>query len=403
MKEAANLSHGWSDASSHIQRELRALRDAFDAAWAVIWGPIPITREMPFVCVLFEDRDPLRARCSALGMAVPLVGNPWATCILEQDFCLAENAAHDPRLSLHASVIARNHIVAIASAAFRRGGQCWGVAEVYGTAPLRLPDDPAGVLRRAAERVADVVAASPRPSAAELAPPARDPITAAALHDLKSALAAQTLLVTSFEKELRAAASGNADTDRARLASMLESLAVLRESVAHANELARVMTLSQLAPGTRVAIDLRGLVRLALAAVPPELRARFDIEAAPEFSEAGSVSDAPGLLRAVHNLVQNAAAAIQCVPEARAIIRLRTEGENVLIEVQDEGPGVPPEILGKLFQPGTTTRAQPQGHGFGLYSARNSVEALGGSLTLYSVPQRGACFTIRLPSTVAGL
>ena len=47
-------------------------------------------------------------------------------------------------------------------------------------------------------------------------------------------------------------------------------------------------------------------------------------------------------------------------------------------------------------RPGTTTRTRAEGHGYGLYSTRRTIESLGGTLALYSVPGRGARFTIRL-------
>jgi signal transduction histidine kinase len=334
-------------------------------------------------------------------MAVPISGNPWAEAVLAEGGALSADAQHDPRLAVASDVIRHNGIVAMASAAYQHGGEVWGVCEVYSPAPLRLPADALAVLRGVAERVAAIVRATPRQTPDRAEAPATDPMTAAALHDLKSALAAQTLLIASFEKEIRAAAS-RPPAEPSRLGALLESLAVLRESVGHANELARVMTLGTMAPGARAQIDLRGVVRLALAAVAPDLRERFEVSVDEELAELGPVPDAPGLLRAVHNLVQNAALAVQRDDTARAFARVRPAGDDVLIEVEDEGAGVPAAIVDRLFEPGVTTLEHAQGHGYGLYSARRAVEAMGGTLALYSVPRRGARFTIRLPARAAG-
>jgi signal transduction histidine kinase len=391
---------GWNAALAGIRRELRDVRAAFGADWAVVWGPIPFDARAPFVSVLFEDRV---ADCAtAVGLAVPLVGNPWAQALLAEGGAVALDAQGDPRLRLHATVLQRNQITAIASGLYRRGPEVWGVVEVYGRRPLTLPAAPVAALQACARRIAAVVEHLPRRGSAMTAAPANDPMTAAALHDLKNVLAAQSLLVAGFEKELRAAAA-NPAREWSRLASMLESLAVLRESVIHANELARLMTMGTLGPGARVAIDLPGLVRLALAAIPADLRERFVVDIEPGLLGSGMVPEAPALLRALVNLVQNAALAIQRVAGARATVQVRSEGDDVLIAVEDEGPGVAPEVLERLFEPGVTTRASAEGHGYGLYSARMTVEALGGTLTLYSVPRRLARFTIRLPRERVGV
>lgn len=396
----ADEGDGWPEAEAQIQRELRALREAFDADWAVVWGPIPFDARAPFVTVLFEDRAPDRS--STLGVAVPIVGNPWAESVLAEGGAVAPDTALDPRLHLHRTVLERSQIVAIASGAFQREREVWGVVEVYGQRPLRLPADPIAPLQDAARRIAGFVEQLPRRAAQVTALPATDAMTAAALHDLKNALAAQSLLIAGFDRELRAIAA-NPARDGARMASLLDSLGVLRESVMHANDLARLMTMGTLAPGTRVAIDVAGLVRLALAAIPLDLRERFEVLVDPALVGGGVVREAPALLRALVNLVQNAALAIQRVREARATVVVRSEGGDVLIEVEDEGRGVAPEVLERLFEPGVTTRDAPEGHGFGLFSARATVEAMGGSLTLYSVPRHLARFTIRLPHERVGL
>ncbi len=391
----------WSDAATRIPFELRALRLRFGADWAVVWGPLPIASTADYASVLFEDRD--EARSSALGMAVPIVGNPWAQALFTDGGAMAEDAPTDPRLRLHDWVIRHNHVKCIASGAAIRDGIALAVVELYSQRPFTLPAEPIEEIRTVAARIAQLFPAMRTPGGGTTAAgaPVQDTLTAAALHDLKSALAAQSLLIGSFERELKAVASGA--NDPARMASMLEGLAVLRESVQHANDLTRVMTLGTLAPGSRASVDLPSLAKLSLAAIPLDLRDRFVVQTDPSVTLARPVGEAGTVLRVLVALVQNAALAIQRIEGARAFMRVRSEETSGVVEIEDEGPGIPAEIASRVFEPGVTTRDPSDGHGYSLSSARDAVTALGGSLTLYSIPRHGARFTVRLPRDIAGL
>jgi two-component system, NtrC family, sensor kinase len=68
----------------------------------------------------------------------------------------------------------------------------------------------------------------------------------------------------------------------------------------------------------------------------------------------------------------------------------------VKIAVIDNGIGIPPENLTRVFEHGFTTRKE--GHGFGLHNGALAAKQLGGSLTAYSDgPGKGAKFTLELP------
>jgi hypothetical protein len=96
----------WNDALTRIPRELRDLRTLFGADWAVVWGPLPIRPNAQLATVLFESRD--TARSSALGITVPIVGNPWAESIFADGGAFAPDASKDARLQLHDWVIRHN-------------------------------------------------------------------------------------------------------------------------------------------------------------------------------------------------------------------------------------------------------------------------------------------------------
>lgn len=110
------------------------------------------------------------------------------------------------------------------------------------------------------------------------------------------------------------------------------------------------------------------------------------------------------LLQIAVNLISNAKYA--CMEggklDHQINLRLRRNGtENVLIEVQDNGSGIAPENLTRIFSHGFTTRKE--GHGFGLHSSALAAKELKGKLSAFSEgPGLGATFTLEIPFVQAG-
>lgn len=81
-------------------------------------------------------------------------------------------------------------------------------------------------------------------------------------------------------------------------------------------------------------------------------------------------------------------------------VRLRAsdetaEARGVVVEIEDSGPGVPPELKEQIFNPFVTTKKS--GVGLGLAIVSKLVDAHGGFLKLVSEPGHGACFRVTFP------
>jgi signal transduction histidine kinase len=98
------------------------------------------------------------------------------------------------------------------------------------------------------------------------------------------------------------------------------------------------------------------------------------------------------------NLIRNAKQACDDSGSATKKMTVRVSGslDSVRVSVIDNGVGIPPENLTRIFAHGFTTK--PNGHGFGLHGAALAAREMGGSLTVHSDGGgAGAAFTLELP------
>jgi signal transduction histidine kinase len=127
---------------------------------------------------------------------------------------------------------------------------------------------------------------------------------------------------------------------------------------------------------------------------------RLDVPGVPVLARV----DAGLLKQALLNLAINAVQAMN--PEGRAepgerrgelLLRLELDssGSEARMSVIDSGPGIPEDRRGTIFRPYASTK--PGGSGLGLATTRRIVEEHGGTISLFNGPDRGTCFTIRLP------
>jgi PAS domain S-box-containing protein len=201
-------------------------------------------------------------------------------------------------------------------------------------------------------------------------------------HDFNNLLAAILLHVRLMERQPEAAA----DTVSAIGDLAEQGTEVVRELLYFARR-------ESAAPRT---IDLVELVRqqeTVLRHLVPdgvELEVELEEEAVPV------VADPVGLRRLLLNLVINARDAVE---ESGGLITVRVEhtAGRALLEVADDGEGIPPEAREHLFEPFFTLRRQGRGSGLGLAVVYSIVSAHDGDVDVRSVPGEGARFIVRLP------
>jgi len=106
------------------------------------------------------------------------------------------------------------------------------------------------------------------------------------------------------------------------------------------------------------------------------------------------VCDRHKIKRVLTNLIRNAC---EATPEGgKIVLGRRVEGDEVILEVSDNGSGVSPENQQRVWEPFFTTKGDA-GLGLGLDLCRSFVEGHGGGISCSSVPGEGATFTVRLP------
>ena len=218
----------------------------------------------------------------------------------------------------------------------------------------------------------------------ERAPSALSHVAAAVSHEVANAVGAIAGWATLAGEET---ALGNSPQHALQL--IASSARTAQEAAERLLRLARGETADPHEP-----IDVSALVSefcelLTVPAREARVRLRADVE--PGLWTLGSRAE---LFTLVWNLAKNA---IEACPAGGLVqVSLGSAGNNLLLEVSDTGPGLP-DI--EVFDTFVSTKAT--GTGLGLPLARESVEALGGDLSVHSQPDQGTTFAVRLPSLKA--
>lgn len=129
------------------------------------------------------------------------------------------------------------------------------------------------------------------------------------------------------------------------------------------------------------------------------LNANIKLAVAPADKGLDIVCDINQVKQVLLNLVQNAVQAMDGQDNSQVTIETRSDGKTVTIAVNDNGPGIKPDVLSRIFEPFFSTKVH--GSGLGLCISRQILEQQGGGLFVETTLGQGSTFKVTLP--VAGV
>jgi two-component system, NtrC family, sensor kinase len=152
-------------------------------------------------------------------------------------------------------------------------------------------------------------------------------------------------------------------------------------------------------------VRLTELVAQSLEIVPDACRQRLAIESDETLRRLGAVRIARTVLRLVlQNLIINAADAVRDAGKDKGVLRLsaeivqQDEIQQLHLQCRDDGIGIAPQNLQRVFEKGFSTKSPETNHGIGLHWCANAINALGGRIWAASEgPGRGASMHLMVP------
>jgi two-component system NtrC family sensor kinase len=190
----------------------------------------------------------------------------------------------------------------------------------------------------------------------------------------------------------------SSSVDRKDLDDCEDSLMEISRQVDRCNEIVqKLLSLARQVEPVIQEVEANDVVLSVLEIVNREAR-DFNINIVAQLDESlPPISTDPPLLRqAVLNLLVNARQAIERDGEICVSTR-RTDSEFVEIEIRDNGCGISPENLNRVFTPFFSTKPEGRGSGLGLAICRGIIERLGGEIKVESEFGKFTAFTVKLP------
>jgi signal transduction histidine kinase len=225
-------------------------------------------------------------------------------------------------------------------------------------------------------------------------------LAAGIAHEINNPLAFIRSNLSQFEKLWKEVREELDSSGRAKLLShVLQDIEELvgdsLEGVDRAAEIVRgVKSFAHAGSEKRELANLNQLLDDVLRVASPQLRSRAQVETI--YTDIPLIPCSPQQLRQVFlNLVLNASQALAGSGTIRILTRPIDGGVAVFVE--DDGPGIAPDIIDRIFDPFFTTKPVGEGTGLGLGIAYQIIEQHGGKITVESSPGAGARFCVHLP------
>jgi len=206
------------------------------------------------------------------------------------------------------------------------------------------------------------------------------------VHDLKNPLSIISLSSEMFDRpgvspEIRAKSQLRIRKQVERISDMVSDILIFTQGARKDAELKpgdyRAFVL-ELVNDLRTEAELRD-AQIEMQNVPPAVALQFDPRR---------------LSRVFFNLIHNATDVM--LNGGKIFLRFQSDEKEIVTEIEDTGPGIAPEIAGKLFQP-FATHGKSHGTGLGLSICKKIIEDHGGEISVRSEAGRGAIFSFTLP------
>lgn len=173
-----------------------------------------------------------------------------------------------------------------------------------------------------------------------------------------------------------------------------EYLLMLREQVTLSTKIVTdLLDSARIAPANRRPTALQTIVDAQIDRMPRTGHVQLAVDVSDTLPHVDV--DPVHIGQAVYNLLTNAAQAIG-ENGGRIEVTAKPHGRDVALHISDNGPGIGPDVLERIFEPLFTTKAR--GIGLGLSVSRSLVQANGGDISVYSELGRGATFTVTIPA-----
>jgi signal transduction histidine kinase len=216
-------------------------------------------------------------------------------------------------------------------------------------------------------------------------------------HELNTPLATVLMCVEGILRDTPAGVNGSAEVDPAKIR---EIATIAREQIMRCRGITQhFLRLSRGQRSSGDMVDLDVAITAVQALIDPTASAHsVNVEVHP-FPPALRVrADEAELQNLLVNLILNA---IQASKPGGKVVVEATGGDTVRVRISDEGCGIPPEYLKKIFEPFFSLR--PGGTGLGLFLSLNAVRSWGGDIRVESTPGIGSTFEVVLPAIQTGL
>jgi len=218
-------------------------------------------------------------------------------------------------------------------------------------------------------------------------------LAAGVAHEINNPLAAITTCAEATLRDLRETPQTAALAGERQWDYYLEE--IVRQALRCKQITRGLLDLSRQKRARREPVELNRLVGQAAQVFEQRARERgVGVESRLDPSVGEVATDEAMVRQILDNLLSNALDAIG--EGGRVLVATALDGERVRVEIEDDGPGIPPETLARVFDPFFTTKDPGRGAGLGLAISLTFAEAMGGTLTAESKPGAGSRFRLWL-------